>query len=165
MFPIWDLMIGINARRTPIRSSRAVVGEKRPPPSTYPTPRAPSTMPIGLRCTRPRRSTARVKLSTEPETADPNARASSTILLACSKASPAGFSPSLPKPWYSVLMATLGPSCRASARGDLSDDVPERQRSREACDGPLADEVGHLLDGLIDRHLGLLHDLLCVLAA
>src|SRR3982074_2174044 len=51
----------------------------------------------------------------------------------------------------------------ASARDDLSDDVPERQSAGEAHDGPLADQLGRLVHRLIHRHLGLLDDPLRVL--
>src|SRR6266851_4611403 len=109
---------------------------------------AANIMPMGCRSTRPHKSRVRPRFSTEPETAVPNARASSTARLACSNTSPCPSS-----------------SFATSARDDLSDQVPERQRAREADDGPLADELRGLVDRLIHRRLGLLHDPLGVLRA
>ena len=78
MFASWLFTRGMSARRRPMRTTRPVSGEKRPPPSKYPMPAAASTMPSGLRCTLPRRSTARVKLSAWLPIASLKARASST---------------------------------------------------------------------------------------
>src|SRR3954463_2514818 len=64
-----------------------------------------------------------------------------------------------PCPSYPVLMATMI-SC--SARDELADEVADRQRPREADDGALADEVGRLVERLIERGATLLQHLLCV---
>src|SRR6266481_9945872 len=122
---------------------------------------AANIMPMGCRSTRPRRSRVRPRFSTEPETAVPNARASSTARLACSKTSPC---PSCSQAGCSLSIATSS-SFTPSARDDLSNQVAERQGACEADDGPLADELRGLVDRLIHRRLGLLHDPLGVLRA
>src|SRR2546422_499060 len=123
---------------------------------------AANIMPMGCRSTRPRKSRGRPRFSTEPETAVPNARASSTARLACSNTSPC---PSCSLQAGCSLSIATSSSFATSARDDLSDQVPERQRAREADDGPLADELRGLVDRLIHRRLGLLHDPLGVLRA
>src|SRR5919201_5131283 len=117
-------------------------------------------MPIGLRSTRPRRSRAWVRLSTDPESALPNARASSTMRLACSNTSPLPLSPFVP--WYSVSIGTFPPSL---ARDDLPDDVPERERAREAQHRAFADELRRLVHCLVHRHFRLFDEPLRVFGA
>src|SRR5438270_6126582 len=118
-------------------------------------------MPIGLRSTRPRRSRARLRSSIEPDRAVPNARASSTIRVACSKTSP--LPPSPFPPWYSELTATCPPG--SLSRDDLSDDVPERERTGQAQHRAFADELRRLVHRLVHRLLRLLHDPLRVFRA
>src|SRR3954470_21599449 len=113
-------------------------------------PAAASTMPTGLRCTRPRRSMVAEKSDAWLATASLKARASSTAFLAW---------PIAPvSPWYpvSIDMTLL-------AGNDLPDHVAERERAGEADDGTLTDEIGRNRNGLIHRLAGLFHHLLRIL--
>src|SRR3954468_14175019 len=102
---------------------------------------------MGFRCTRPRRSIVRVKLSAWVPMASLNARASSTMRRPCSIA-----------PCPSVSMATA----LSLSRDDLAQQVPEGERSGEAHNRALLDELRSRVQGLVQGFAALLEHLLRV---